>query len=169
MPWSCSATSEGKFTTISMSLETRHKAGWRAKSLRPSPRDTAPRFLLRDRDASYGQTFRDRVQAMAIEEVDPTAPRSPVAERLCRARPHRLDPPRMSRLTSSSSNERHLRRVLLALSVSPPKQDASLARQGFCQEPRPIQPPSCRHRCCLPTGRRSAPSLRASRGVNCRR
>jgi putative transposase len=36
--------------------------------------DTAPRFLLRDRDASYGQTFRDRVQAMAIEEVV-TAPR----------------------------------------------------------------------------------------------
>ena len=33
------------------------------------PWDTAPRFLLRDRDASYGQTFRDRVQAMAIEEV----------------------------------------------------------------------------------------------------
>ncbi len=26
------------------------------------PWDTAPRFLLRDRDASYGQTFRDRVQ-----------------------------------------------------------------------------------------------------------
>ena len=35
-----------------------------------------PRFLLRDRDASYGQTFRDRVQVMAIEEVV-TAPRSP--------------------------------------------------------------------------------------------
>ena len=40
------------------------------------PWDTAPRFLLRDRDTSYGQIFRDRVQAMAIEEVV-TAPRSP--------------------------------------------------------------------------------------------
>src|SRR5258708_7856537 len=40
------------------------------------PLDTAPRFLLRDRDASYGQTFRDRVEAMAIEQVV-TAPRSP--------------------------------------------------------------------------------------------
>jgi transposase InsO family protein len=40
------------------------------------PWDTAPRFLLRDRDASYGQTFRDRVEAMAIEEIV-TAPRSP--------------------------------------------------------------------------------------------
>ena len=33
------------------------------------PWDTAPRYLLRDRDASYGQTFRDRVEAMAIKEV----------------------------------------------------------------------------------------------------
>jgi transposase InsO family protein len=40
------------------------------------PWDTAPRLLLRDRDASYGQSFRDRVQVMGIEEVV-TAPRSP--------------------------------------------------------------------------------------------
>jgi hypothetical protein len=33
------------------------------------PWDTAPRYLLGDRDASYGQTFRDRVEAMGIEEV----------------------------------------------------------------------------------------------------
>jgi hypothetical protein len=33
------------------------------------PWDTAPRYLLRDRDASYGHTFRDRVEAMAIKEV----------------------------------------------------------------------------------------------------
>ena len=31
--------------------------------------DTAPRYLLRDRDASYGSAFRDRVQAMGIKEV----------------------------------------------------------------------------------------------------
>ena len=40
------------------------------------PWDTAPRYLLRDRDASYGQTFRDRVEAMAIKEVV-TAAQSP--------------------------------------------------------------------------------------------
>ena len=48
---------------------------WLARQITEAfPRNTAPRFLLRDRDASYGQTFRDRVQAMAIAEV--TAPRS---------------------------------------------------------------------------------------------
>jgi putative transposase len=40
------------------------------------PWETAPRYLLRDRDTSYGPAFRDRVKAMGIEEVL-TAPRSP--------------------------------------------------------------------------------------------
>ena len=35
-----------------------------------------PRYLLRDRDTSYGLGFRDRVRAMGIEEVV-TAPSSP--------------------------------------------------------------------------------------------
>ena len=43
---------------------------WLARQITEAfPWDTAPRFLLRDRDASYGQTFRNRAQAMAIEEV----------------------------------------------------------------------------------------------------
>ena len=33
------------------------------------PEDTAPRYLLRDRDAIYGGLFRSRVQGMGIEEV----------------------------------------------------------------------------------------------------
>jgi hypothetical protein len=33
------------------------------------PWDTAPRFLLRDRDGIYGADFRRRVQPMGIEEV----------------------------------------------------------------------------------------------------
>src|ERR1700732_2977086 len=39
------------------------------------PWDTAPSFLLRDRDASYGPAFSERVAAMGITEVV-TAPRS---------------------------------------------------------------------------------------------
>jgi putative transposase len=49
------------------------------------PWDTAPRYLIRDRDSVYGQDFRLRVQVMGIQEVL-TAPRSPwqnaYAERL---------------------------------------------------------------------------------------
>jgi len=52
-------------------------AGWLSRRVTEAfPWDTAPRFLLRDRDASYGSIFRKRVEAMGITEVV-TAPRSP--------------------------------------------------------------------------------------------
>jgi transposase InsO family protein len=40
------------------------------------PWETAPRYLLRDRDSIYGQEFTERVDHMGIKEVK-TAPRSP--------------------------------------------------------------------------------------------
>jgi putative transposase len=40
------------------------------------PWETAPRYLLRDRDAVYGVVFSSRAQAIGIREVT-TAPRSP--------------------------------------------------------------------------------------------
>jgi hypothetical protein len=63
---------------------------WLARQMTEAfPWDTAPRFLLRDRDASYGPTFRGRVHAMGLKEVV-TAPRSPWQN--ARAG-HWLDPP----------------------------------------------------------------------------
>ena len=39
---------------------------WLARQMTEAfPWDTAPRYLLPDRDASYGQTFRDRSEAIA--------------------------------------------------------------------------------------------------------
>ena len=49
------------------------------------PDDTAPRWLLRDRDAIYGEAFRRRVAGIGIEEVlsGPSSPwQNPYAERL---------------------------------------------------------------------------------------
>src|SRR5262245_35924278 len=40
------------------------------------PFDTAPKYVLRDRDRIYGQEFRDQVAVMNIHEVL-SAPRSP--------------------------------------------------------------------------------------------
>jgi len=52
-------------------------AGWLSRQVTEAfPWDTAPRYLLRDRDASYGRYFRSRVEAMGITEVI-TAPHSP--------------------------------------------------------------------------------------------
>jgi hypothetical protein len=50
---------------------------WLSRQLTEAfPWDTAPRYLPRDWDKSYGPAFRNRVQAMGIEEIV-TAPRSP--------------------------------------------------------------------------------------------
>jgi putative transposase len=61
-------------------------AAWTAQQLVDAfPDESAPAYLLRDRDQVYGQSFRHRVKGMAIEEVL-TAPQSPwqnpFAERL---------------------------------------------------------------------------------------
>jgi putative transposase len=52
-------------------------AAWTAQQLREAfPFDTAPKYLLRDRDGVYGHVFRSQTVAMDVEEVL-TAPRSP--------------------------------------------------------------------------------------------
>lgn len=52
-------------------------AGWTAQQIIEAfPDDTAPRYLLRDRDSIYGEEFRSRVKGMQIDEVI-TAPHSP--------------------------------------------------------------------------------------------
>lgn len=52
-------------------------AEWTAQQIIEAfPWDSAPRFLLRDRDSIYGDWFRRRVKSMGIEEVL-TAYRSP--------------------------------------------------------------------------------------------
>ena len=52
-------------------------AAWTAQQIRNAfPWDTAPRFLLRDRDRTYGHNFRACLEAMEIDEVL-TAPQSP--------------------------------------------------------------------------------------------
>jgi putative transposase len=61
-------------------------AAWTAQELVDAfPDDSAPAYLLRDRDKVYGQQFRHRVKGMGIDEVL-TAPQSPwqnpFAERL---------------------------------------------------------------------------------------
>jgi transposase InsO family protein len=61
-------------------------AAWTAQQIREAfPWDTAPRFLVRDRDGIYGKAFQDCVTAMGVEEVK-TAQQSPwqnpYAERL---------------------------------------------------------------------------------------
>jgi len=103
------------------------------------PWDTAPRYLLRDRDASYGPVFRDRVRVMGMKEVV-TAPRSPWQN------------PYVERLIGSIRrecldhiiivNERHLRGVLSSYFQYHHKSRTHLSLGKDCPQPRSIQPPS---------------------------
>jgi len=62
---------------ISLSVTTNPTAEWIAQKITEAfPWDEAPDYLIRDRDASYGQAVTKRLAAMGIRD-HPTAPRSP--------------------------------------------------------------------------------------------
>ena len=91
-------------------LTERPTAQWTAQQLVEAfPFDTAPRYLLRDRDGIYGEIVQRRIKSLGIEDVV-TAPRSPWQN------------PYVERVIGSIRrdcldhvivfNERHLRRIL---------------------------------------------------------
>jgi putative transposase len=71
---------------IHVNITEHPTATWTAQQMIEAfPEDTAPRWLLRDRDAIYGDAFRRRVASMSIGEVvsSPSSPwQNPYAERL---------------------------------------------------------------------------------------
>src|SRR4029077_6722641 len=93
------------------------------------PWNTAHRFLLRDRDASYGSFFSKRVAAMGITEVV-TAPRSPWQNAYVRAR-DRFDTSRMSRPHSDLQRAPSAPRPVLVRRLLPKHPHASVALQGL--------------------------------------
>ena len=55
---------------VHFNVTTHPTAEWTAQQLREAfPWETAPRYLLRDRDQIFGQAFVDQVQAMGIQQV----------------------------------------------------------------------------------------------------
>jgi transposase InsO family protein len=115
-------------------------AEWTAQQLREAfPWDTAPRFVLRDRDRIFGEEFMEQAQAMGIEEVLST-PRSPwqraYVERLIGTiRRECLD-------HVIVFNETSLRRHLQGFTDYYHRSRTHLSLKKDTPEPRPIQPPS---------------------------
>ena len=103
------------------------------------PWDTAPRYLLRDQDASYDLGFRNRVRVMGINEVV-TAPRSPWQN------------PYVERVIGSIRrecldhivifDEAHLRRILSSYVQYYHRTRTRLALDKDCPQPRPVSPPT---------------------------
>lgn len=71
---------------VTINVTAHPTAEWIARQVTEAfPWDSAPKYLIRDRDGAYGQAFKRRLHAMGIRDR-PTSPRSPwqnpYAERL---------------------------------------------------------------------------------------
>ena len=115
-------------------------AGWLSRQVTEAfPWDSAPRFLLRDRDSSYGVEFSKRVDAMGITEVliAPQSPwQNPYVERVIGSiRRECLD-------HLIIFNERHLRRVLSSYEDYYHRTRTHISLGKDCPEPRPVHPPT---------------------------
>ena len=114
-------------------------AEWKARQMREAfPWDTAPRYLLRDRDRIFGQEFVKQVRAMGIKPVL-SAPRSPwqrayVERVIGTIRRECLD-------HLIVFNQRSLHRHLQAFVEYYHQNRVHLALEKDTPEPRPIQPP----------------------------
>src|SRR2546427_9159155 len=111
-------------------------AAWTAQQVVDAfPDDSAPSYLLHDRDSIYGDAFRKRVNGMGISEVQ-TAPHSPwqnpFAERLIGSiRRECLD-------HVVVLGERHLRRTLTRYSAYYPRARTHLSLDKDAPDGRPI-------------------------------
>jgi len=114
-------------------------AQWTAQQLVEAfPWETTPKYLLRDRDAIYGERFQRRVAHLGIEQVL-TAPRrpwqNPYAERLIGSiRRECLDQVMVF-------SEGHLRRLLANYLRYYHRWRTHLSLAMDCPEPRPVSPP----------------------------
>jgi hypothetical protein len=114
-------------------------AAWAARQVREAfPFDEAPRYLIRDRDAVYGETFRECLESMGVGEVR-TAPRSPWQN------------PYVERLIGSIRRERldhvivfgaaHLRRILARYFDYYHRSRTHRALADDAPFPREVEPP----------------------------
>ena len=125
---------------VHFSVTEHPTAAWTAQQLVDAfPDDSAPSYLLRDRDGVYGEYFRQRAKGMRIEEVL-TAPHSPwqnpFAERLIGSlRRECLD-------HVVVLGERHLRRLLTTYLEYYHRTRTHLSLDKDAPDERPIEPPA---------------------------
>ena len=122
---------------VHMNVTDTPTAQWTAQQLVEAfPWETAPRYLLRDRDAVYGVAFSSRVRSLGIHEVK-IAPRSPWQN------------PYVERLIGTLRrecldhvvvlNETHLRRLLSAYLSYYHGARTHLSLAKDAPEPRPVE------------------------------
>ena len=139
-------------------------AAWVAQQITEAfPWDSAPRYVIRDRDSVYGALVRARIKAMGIEEVV-TAPRSPWQN------------PFVERVIGSIRrecldhlivvDERHLRRILASDFDYYHRSRTHLSLGKDSPVPRPVESAKDRQDHRRSTGRWTPSSLRATGRLN---
>jgi hypothetical protein len=110
-------------------------------SLTPEPQqnDTAPRFLLHDRDSVYGDWFRSRVKGMGIEEIL-TAYRSPWQNPYCERVIGSIRRECLDNMMIFSENG--LRRIMAEYVRYYNGARAHMSLEGNSPIPREVEPPS---------------------------
>jgi len=115
---------------VHFNVTTSPTAQWTAQQIVEAfPWESAPRYLLRDRDSIFGGFFRSRVRGMGIEEVliayrSPW--QSPFVKETDRVYPSRV--PRPRHRVGGEAPAANPRRVLPLL---PPVANAPLSREGL--------------------------------------
>jgi putative transposase len=125
---------------IHVNITEHPTAAWTAQQMIEAfPDGTAPRWVLRDRDAIYGDAFQRRIASMGIGEVisSPSSPwQNPYAERLIGSiRRECLD-------HVIVLSERHLRRILTRYTAYYHGARTHLALEKDAPTPRRIQTPT---------------------------
>jgi putative transposase len=124
---------------IHFNVTTNPTAAWTGQQIAEAfPWDTAPSYLIRDRDSIYGSLFKRRVSAMGIKQIQ-TSKRSPWQN------------PYVERVIGSIRwecldhviilNERHLRRVLRDYLDYYHRSRTHLGLEKDCPEHRPVETP----------------------------
>jgi putative transposase len=124
---------------VHMHVTEHPTAQWAAQQVVDAfPWETAPRYLLRDRDCIYGDAFRQRVGHMGIEEVliAPQSPwQNPYVERVIGSiRRDLLD-------HVIVLNAQHLRRLLADYLTYYHRFRTHLSLDMDCPQPRPVERP----------------------------
>lgn len=122
---------------IHFNVTTNPSADWTGLQLiQAFPFDSAPRFLVRDRDGIYGQQVPVTLKAMGIEQIV-TSPRSPWQNGYCERVIGSIRQDCLDHIVVLS--ERHLRRVLKEYLAYYHQSQTHLGLEKDAPEPRVVQ------------------------------
>jgi transposase InsO family protein len=114
-------------------------ARWTAQQVTEAfPYDTAPRYLLHDRDRTFAAECSQRVDSMDIKEVV-TAPGSPWQNPFCERLIGSIRRECLNQVIVL--NERHLLRVLRSYAFYYHSSRTHRSLDDDCPDPRPVEPP----------------------------